>query len=103
MSHETVVLSSQDIVVRTEVLDRTPSLHAGAYAVKAIEQRLSYPVADLESLIRGFSELDDLAIRDVRVTPDASFGESRFSIHTLRQLISHLIMAFERERMSHEG
>src|SRR5689334_13082064 len=103
MDSETVALSADDLTLLTDVLDTNPSMHSTVYAVKLVEQRLSYPLTNLVSLTRAFSERTRVQIRHCDISPEQVeryLPESCFPIHNRHELISQLIMAFERERMS---
>jgi hypothetical protein len=103
MDSDIVALSPEDLALLTDVLDNLPSMHNTAYAVKIIEQQLSYPIPSLHSLLRVFNGRPHIDIRDCRITPEEVerfLPQTCFPIDNRRHLIAHLIMAFERERMS---
>jgi hypothetical protein len=96
-------LSAADLDLLTDVLDVNPSMHSTVYAVKIIEQRVGYPLADPAALAGAFRGRAELRVRNCRITArqvEEYLPGSCFPIHNRQELISQLIMAFERERMS---
>lgn len=103
MDIDAVTLTPEDLTLLTDVLDNYPSMLNAAYAVKIIEQQTSYPIPSLETVLRVFNDRAHIDIRDCRITPDEVqrfLPETCFPIDNRRLLIAHIVMAFERERMS---
>jgi hypothetical protein len=103
MDSDQVTLSAEDLALLTEVLDVNPSMHSTVYAVKIIEQRLTYPLADQAALASLFDGRTAVRVLNCRITAkqvEQYLPSTCFPIHNRQQLISQLIMAFERERMS---
>jgi hypothetical protein len=98
----TVALASDDVSLMIDVLSVNSSMHSTAHAVKFIEQRLSYPVENLNALLGTFGEDDHLTIGNCRISRDQVrqyLPQGAFPIHNRSHLICHLVLAFERERM----
>jgi hypothetical protein len=103
MDRDQVTLSAADLDLLTDVLDVNPSMHSTVYAVKIIEQRVGYPLADPAALAGVFRGRSEVRVRNCRITVqqvEEYLPGSCFPIHNRQELISQLIMAFERERMS---
>jgi hypothetical protein len=103
MNPDTVALSPDDGALTIDVLSTNSSMHSTAYAVKFIEQRLGYPIENIEALLGAFGDDDYIAIRNCRISRDQVrqyLPQDSFPIHNRLHLICHLILAFERERMS---
>ena len=95
-------LSPDDLALTIDVLSANSSMHSTAYAVKFIEQRLSYPVENMEALLGTFGGADHVNIGNCRISPSQvreNLPQEVFPIHNRFHLICHLILAFERERM----
>src|SRR5207247_348073 len=96
-------LTEQDFSIVLDVLRVNQSMELTAYAVKFIERDKTYPLKSLGDLLRMFSRRKAirLASRTVEAGQVERFlTEKRFPIANREELISTLVMAFERERMS---
>jgi hypothetical protein len=85
-----------------DVLRLNSSMHSAALAVKFIEQRLSYPVENIDALLDTFGDNDHLTIGNCRISRgqvSQYLPQESFPIHNRVHLACHLVMAFERERM----
>jgi hypothetical protein len=103
MNTETLQLSAEDLPILIDVLDANSSMHNSVYAVKLIEQRFTYPIDSLDTLMRAFDGREHIMIRDCHITPEdvrRFLPESCFPIDGRQALITQLILAFEREHMS---
>ena len=103
MNVGTMEWSSDDLPLLTEVLDTLPVMHNAAHAVKIIERHLSYPISSVEVLLSVFDGVDHIKVRNCRITPQEVrffLPETCFPIDNRSHLIAHVIMAFERERVS---
>jgi hypothetical protein len=99
----TVSLSPEDHSLLIEVLERNQSMYLAAHAAKLIEQELSYPIPELGVIIEAFTDREFVQVHTSRVTREQVeryLPPACFPIDNRRMLVSRLIMAFERERMS---
>lgn len=96
-------ITPEDQKLLTDVLDTYPSMRNTAHAVKIIEQNVTYPIPSLEALLQIFGGRANLQVGNCSVTPEEVqqfLSEACFPIGNRPHLICHLIMAFERERLS---
>jgi hypothetical protein len=92
----------QDLGVVADVLSLHPSLLATAYAVATVEGEIDYPIADLDALLAPFEGASSIRLGERKVTTAAAREHIRddyFPIEGRRQLMSHLLRAFEHERL----
>lgn len=95
--------TKQGFPIVLDVLRTNQSMELTASAVRHVERELKYPVHSLDQFLKLFSRrrVIHLGARTVEAAPVKVFlGEKSFPIRESRELISRLIMAFERERMS---
>jgi hypothetical protein len=96
-------LTEKDLSIMLDVLRLNPSMELTVSAVRFIERVLSYPISsirDFEKLFAGSAELH-LADRTVSAEQVAKFlTEESFPILDREELISRIVMACERERIS---
>jgi hypothetical protein len=103
MDPNVLTITPEDLTLLTDVLDTYPSMRNTAHAVKVIERNFTYPIPSLEALLQIFGDRTDVQVGNCRVTPkevQRFLPESCFPIDNRPHLICHLIMAFDRERMS---
>jgi hypothetical protein len=96
-------LTEQDLSIILDVLRVNQSMELTAYAVKLIERELTYPFHSLDGFLRIFSDRNviRLASRTIEADQVERFlTKKSFPIANREELISRLVMAFERERMS---
>ncbi len=87
--------------VYRDVLRINRSMETTAFVVPLVEAAITYPIASLDELIGAFPGLSELKIAKSGVTEKevrTYLTEHAFPIENRHQLISRLVMAFERER-----
>jgi hypothetical protein len=103
MTRTAEVFRPEDLSILLEVLETNQSLHSSAHAVKVIEERLAYPVANVDVLLEAFGDEPYVSIGNCRISRNhvqEYLPAAWFPISTRRELIGRLILAFERERLS---
>jgi hypothetical protein len=97
-------LTAEDLPIVLDVLRAHPTLEVTAYAVKLIEPSVEYPIESVESLQSLFRQQEEITLgpeRTVNAEQVRRFlPEECFPINDREELISRVVMAFERERMS---
>jgi hypothetical protein len=92
-----------DVSILLDVLRTNQSMEATAHAVEHIERELKYPLRSLDDLLKMFARRKTISLGDRTVEAEqvGSFlPEKSFPIANREELISRVVMAFERERMS---
>ncbi|MDX6698626.1 MAG: hypothetical protein QOE65_2023 [Solirubrobacteraceae bacterium] len=89
--------------VLLDVLRMNPSMEAAAYALPIVERAVPYPIEDLGSLLAPFARRREVKVGERTVNAEQVkefLPEECFPIADREELISRLVMALERERMS---
>jgi hypothetical protein len=98
------LLTGDDLPIVLDVLRASPALEATAYAVRLIEPTVGYPIESVASLQSLFREQDEIRLGPERTVNADQVGrflpDECFPINDREELISRVLMAFERERMS---
>jgi len=96
-------LTVDDLSIVIDVLRANPSLEATAYAIALLEQHVEYPIDKQSDLLVLFRERYELPIGEDRTVDLHQVKEylpvESFPIYDREELISRVLMAFERERM----
>jgi hypothetical protein len=96
-------LGMDDLPLVLEVLHCSTSLEETLYAARIIEKKITYPIVSLANLKSAFSWNQRIALGERTLRPQdlgECLPEETFPIESRTELVSRLVMGFERIRMA---
>jgi hypothetical protein len=97
------IITEADLSLVLDVIRCNQSLERALYVALKIERATDYPISTIANLKPAFNYADRFTLGDRSLRPQDLaniFPDAAFPIESRDELITQLIMAFERERMA---